>query len=231
MMPTYNEREILEHSVQALLSELPEARLLIIDDNSPDGTGEIADEIAKRDNRVQVLHRSAKAGLGAAYGAGVAWGIDQGYDYLVQMDADGSHRPSDLGKLLAKAGGFDLVIGSRWVSGGAVSNWSPIRELISRFGNAYTRFWLGGEVRDMTAGFRVYSSSLARQLPFRKAKARGYGFQVEMTLRAMELGAPIAEVPIVFVEREGGKSKMTIGIILEAFWLTTKWGLQRLFRR
>lgn len=231
MMPTYNEIEILEHSVRALLEELPEANLLIVDDDSPDGTGELADRLSAADERVFVLHRAEKAGLGAAYGAAVQWGLGKDYDYLVQMDADGSHRPADLGKMLKVAHENDLVIGSRWCEGGEVANWSPIRELISKVGNAYTRLWLGGAVRDMTAGFRIYSQSLARKLPFGSSAARGYGFQVEMTMRAAQHGAKIAEVPITFVEREGGRSKMTWGIVLEALILTTRWGIQRLLKR
>lgn len=231
MMPTYNEKEILRHSVTALLAELPEANLLIIDDNSPDGTGDIADELAAEHRQVSVLHRSSKSGLGAAYAAGVGWGLENGFSHLIQMDADGSHRPADLAKLLEQAVDFDLVIGSRWIPRGRIENWSKMRELISRFGNAYTRFWLGGAVRDMTAGFRIYSAELAKKLPFGSTSARGYGFQVEMTLQSAELGAKIIEVPITFVEREGGKSKMTLDIIIEAFWLTTKWGISRKIRR
>lgn len=231
MMPTYNEAETLEHSIEALLSELPGAQVVVIDDNSPDGTGDLAERLSASDGRIFVIHRPEKAGLGAAYGAGVAWGLEQGFDYLVQMDADGSHRPADLAKMLQSAAEYDLVVGSRWIAGGDVANWSKLRELISRMGNGYTRMWLGGSVRDMTAGFRIYSAELARELPFGSTSARGYGFQVEMTIRSKQLGARILEVPIRFVEREGGRSKMTFGIVLEAFWLTTKWGLNRITRR
>ena len=231
MMPTFNEIEILKHSVENLLSELPEANLLIVDDNSPDGTGALADKLASKDDRVSVLHRAEKGGLGAAYGAAVQWGLERKFDYLIQMDADGSHRPVDLRKMLEYAQESDLVIGSRWCDGGEVSNWSPARELISKLGNAYTRLWLGGAVRDMTAGFRIYSNSLAQNLPFGQSTARGYGFQVEMTIAAAGQNARIREVPIKFVEREGGRSKMTAGIIVEAFLLTTKWGVQKLLKR
>ena len=231
MMPTFNEIQVLERSVRGLLQTLPDANVLIIDDNSPDGTAELADSLASEDSRVFALHRSAKAGLGAAYGAGVAWGLERGYEYLVQMDADGSHRPEDLARMLPIAKTADLVIGSRWTHGGAIDNWSKVRELISRFGNFYTRFWLGGAVRDMTAGFRIYAADLAARLPFGQSMARGYGFQVEMTMRTLDAGAKVVEVPITFVEREGGESKMTMGIIIEAFWLTTRWGLTRLFSR
>ena len=231
MMPTYNEIEVLEHTVTGLLDRLPGANVLIIDDNSPDGTSELAGRLAAADKRIFVLHRPAKAGLGAAYGAGVAWGLERGYEYLIQMDADGSHRAEDLTRMLDAASPNVLVIGSRWVRGGEVANWSKLRELISRFGNFYTRLLLGGAVRDMTAGFRIYPAELARRLPFGKSVARGYGFQVEMTMRALDAGHKVVEVPITFVEREGGHSKMTMGIIIEAFLLTTRWGLARLFKR
>lgn len=231
MMPTYNEIETLKHSIQVLLTELPQARVVVIDDSSPDGTGDLAEKLAQADKRIAVIHRPGKEGLGAAYGAGVTWGLEQGFDYLVQMDADGSHRPADLAKMLPYAAEYDLVIGSRWIPGGEVTNWSKVRELISRMGNGYTRMWLGGSVRDMTAGFRIYSAGLANKLPFGSTSARGYGFQVEMTIRSQQLGARIVEVPIRFVERDGGRSKMTFGIVLEAFWLTTRWGLKRLTRR
>ena len=231
MMPTYNEVEILEYTLTSLFEELPKAQVLVIDDNSPDGTGSLADQLAKSNPRISVLHRKEKNGLGAAYGAGVAWGLERGFDYLVQMDADGSHRPEDLKRLLEVAESGDLIIGSRWVPGGEVANWSKFRQAISRFGNHYARFWLGGAVRDMTAGFRIYSAALAKQLPFGHSGARGYGFQVEMTMRARQLNSKIVEVPIKFVEREGGASKMTLGIVAEAFWLTTLWGIARLLRR
>lgn len=231
MMPTYNESEILESTVQNLFATLPNAQLLIIDDNSPDGTGSLADQLSVANPRISVLHRTEKNGLGAAYGAGVRWGLEAGFDYLVQMDADGSHRPADLVHLLERATDADLVIGSRWVAGGEVANWSKLRQAISRFGNHYARFWLGGAVRDMTAGFRVYSADLASRLPFGRSGARGYGFQVEMTMLAANSGAKILEVPIKFVEREGGASKMTLGIVAEAFWLIAIWGIRRLFRR
>jgi dolichol-phosphate mannosyltransferase len=228
-MPTFNEREVLEASVLKLLEAEPGVDLMIIDDASPDGTGEIADKLASGEPRVSVLHRKAKDGLGKAYAQGFQVALEQGYDRIVQMDADGSHQAQDLNKLLASDA--DLVIGSRWVSGGEVKNWPTHRLWISRAGNAYARFAIGSQVRDVTAGYRVYSAELLKKLPLEKIQAHGYGFQVEMTRLAMQLGASITEVPISFIEREGGRSKMTWGIIIEAFALCTKWLVMRLIRR
>lgn len=228
MMPTYNEISGLEDSVRSLFEHNPDVDLLIIDDNSPDGTGELAEKL-RSDNRVNVLHRTAKEGLGKAYLAGYEWGLGRGYDLLVQMDADGSHRPQDLPKLLnANA---DLVIGSRWIQGGAVANWPKHRELISRAGNLYARVTTGIGVGDLTAGFRVYRADALRKLSLSRLEAQGYGFQVEMTLRSKTAGLEIVEVPILFVERAQGASKMTKEIVFEAFWLCTKWGIRRLTRR
>lgn len=229
LMPTFNEREVIRTTVRKLFDEQPELDLIIIDDSSPDGTGVLADELADLDSRVSVIHRKKKDGLGKAYAQGYLVALERGYERIVQMDADGSHQPQDLARLLASKG--DLVIGSRWVSGGAVENWPLHRIWISKAGNAYARFALGTSLRDVTAGYRVYSSELLRSLPTRKIRAHGYGFQVEMTKWALFAGAKIAEVPISFVERVGGRSKMTSGIIAEAFLLCTGWLLTRLFRR
>jgi dolichol-phosphate mannosyltransferase len=174
-----------------------------------------------------LLSRPGKAGLGPAYLAGFAWAFERDYIRVVEMDADGSHRASDLPALLAQED-FDLVIGSRWISGGEVVNWPIVRELISRFGNLYTRTLLNTKVRDMTAGFRVYKTELLRRLPLEKIASQGYSFQVEMAYRSIELGAKVTEVPIVFVEREYGASKMNTAIVLEALWLVTRWGVARL---
>lgn len=228
MMPTYNEVMGLKYSVEKLLQHNPQVDVLIIDDNSPDGTGQLADTLAEQP-RIHVLHRSQKEGLGKAYLAGYEWGLARSYDRLVQMDADGSHRPEDLPALLANSA--DLVIGSRWMSGGAVENWPKYRELISRLGNSYAGLATGLGIGDLTAGFRSYSASALQQLNLNKLEAQGYGFQVEMTRRAVAAGMSVAEVPIRFVERENGRSKMTYSIVFEAFWLCTKWGAQRLFRR
>lgn len=231
MMPTYNEIETLETSVLNLFEHNPNVDLLVIDDNSPDGTGALANRLATENSRIQVLHRSGKAGLGKAYIAGFEFGLLNQYALLVQMDADGSHRPQDLPMLLEAASRCDLVIGSRWIIGGAVSNWPWYRQAISQFGNWYASKMLGLRIGDVTAGYRIYRSSLIEKLNLGKIQAQGYGFQVEMTLRSKQAGAEICEVPILFVERENGRSKMTMEIIIEAFLLATKWGLARLFRR
>jgi dolichol-phosphate mannosyltransferase len=229
LMPTFNEREILETSVRKLFEAQPRVDLMIIDDSSPDGTGEIADRIAAEDYRVSVLHRKTKDGLGKAYAQGFQVALGRGYDRIVQMDADGSHQAQDLNKLLDSDA--NLVIGSRWASGGEVKNWPIHRLWISRAGNTYARFAIGSKVKDVTAGYRIYSAELLEKLPLNKIQAHGYGFQVEMTRLAMQLGASITEVPISFIEREGGRSKMTWGIIIEAFALCSKWLVMRLARR
>lgn len=230
IMPTYNEVANLEHSVSELFAHNSDVDLLVVDDNSPDGTGALADRLAAGNNRIHVLHRTVKGGLGPAYLAGFSWGQERGYDRLIEMDADGSHRAVDLPKLLARAGEADLVIGSRWIPGGKVVNWPLHRQAISRLGNLYVNFMLGTGVRDMTAGFRVYSASLLRELNLTAISAYGYSFQVEMAWRTIQQKARVIEVPITFVEREQGESKMTTKIVFEALWLVTKWGLARFFR-
>jgi dolichol-phosphate mannosyltransferase len=229
LMPTFNERELIQSSVTKVLAANSELDIIVIDDSSPDGTGVIADKIAAGEPRVSVIHRKQKQGLGRAYAEGFQVAIDRGYDRIIQMDADGSHQATDLGKLIDLEA--DLVIGSRWVSGGEVLNWPSHRLWISRAGNAYARYAIGSNLQDVTAGYRNYSAKLLSKLPLEKIQAHGYGFQVEMTRLALSAGAIIVEVPISFVEREGGRSKMTLGIIFEAFALCTKWMLQRLARR
>jgi glycosyltransferase involved in cell wall biosynthesis len=231
MMPTYNEIETLEKSVADLFRHNPNVELLVIDDNSPDGTGALADNLSASLNAMHVLHRSGKEGLGKAYLAGIHWGMANGFELFVQMDADGSHRAQDLPKLLESAGLDQLVIGSRWVPGGAVRNWPWYRMLISRFGNFYAARMLGSNLGDLTAGFRVYGKELLLKLPLESVAAQGYGFQVEMTKNVLAIGGKVIEVPIEFVERENGVSKMTLAIVLEAFVLATKWGITRLTRR
>jgi len=231
MMPTYNEIETLEKSVADLFRHNPTVELLVIDDNSPDGTGALADSLADSLTAMHVLHRGGKEGLGKAYLAGISWGIANGFEFLVQMDADGSHRAQDLPKLLERAGLDYLVIGSRWVPGGAVRNWPWYRMLISRFGNFYAARMLGSNLGDLTAGFRVYGKELLLKLPLGSVSAQGYGFQVEMTRNVLATGSKVTEVPIEFVERENGVSKMTLAIVLEAFVLATKWGVTRVTRR
>jgi dolichol-phosphate mannosyltransferase len=229
IMPTYNEALNLEHSVADLFAHNPSVKLLIVDDNSPDGTGEIADKLAASDDRINVMHRTEKSGLAGAYKAGFAWGIERGFDYLVEMDADGSHRAVDLPKLLAAAPGHDLVIGSRWTKGGKVENWPWHRMMLSRWGNVYAQFMLASSTRDMTAGFRVYKASLLQRLDLENLSARGYSFQVEMTRKSEQAKARIVEVPITFIEREHGVSKMSRSIVIEAMLLVTKLGLKRVF--
>ena len=227
LMPTYNEAETLEKTVGDLFEINQNIDLLIIDDNSPDGTGAIADRLANANSRISVLHRHKKRGLGDAYIAGFHKCLEKPYTHLVEMDADGSHRAEDLPKLLQSAPESDLVIGSRWVSGGEVANWSKLRLAISRNGNRYASWTLRSKVRDMTSGFRIYSADLLRKLPLSRMQAHGYAFQVEMTVRSELVGAKIVEVPIKFVEREGGSSKMSFWIVVEAFLLCTLW---RFFR-
>ena len=227
LMPTYNEAETLEKTVADLLQINPNVDLLVIDDNSPDGTGAIADRLASTNHRISVLHRHKKLGLGDAYIAGFHQCLQKHYTHLIEMDADGSHRAEDLPELLQSALESDLVIGSRWVSGGAVANWSKLRQAISRNGNRYASWMLRSKVRDMTSGFRVYSADLLRKLPLNHMQAHGYAFQVEMTLRSELVRARIVEVPIRFVEREGGSSKMSFWIVVEAFLLCTLWGFFR----
>lgn len=229
MMPTYNEAAGIEHSITELLNQVLDVDVLIIDDSSPDGTAALVEKVTKSNPRVHLMNRSEKQGLGQAYLAGYRWGIERGYERLVQMDADGSHRPQDLSKMLSQKA--DLVIGSRWVRGGAVRNWPKHREAISRFGNWYARITTGIRLRDLTAGFRVYSAEFVSQLNLSNIEAQGYGFQVEMTRRAVKAGGSVIEVPITFIERESGVSKMTNRIIFEAFWLCTKWGFGRLIKR
>ena len=229
LMPTFNEKEVLAKNVEQLFKFQPHLNLVVIDDNSPDGTGLLADELAKADKRIHVIHRKEKAGLGKAYAEGFQYALENGFNRVIQMDADGSHQAKDLFKLLDSDA--DLVIGSRWISGGEVLNWPLHRLLISRAGNAYARFAIGSNLKDVTAGFRNYSAALLAKLPVEEIEARGYGFQVEMTKKTLELGASVQEVPISFVERIGGSSKMTLGIVLEAFGLCSKWLLERLLRR
>ncbi|WP_061292757.1 polyprenol monophosphomannose synthase [Herbidospora cretacea] len=226
IVPTYNERDNLPRIVERLRSALPDADLLVADDNSPDGTGKIADEIAERDDHVHVLHRPGKQGLGAAYIAGFQWGLDRDYDVLIEIDADGSHQPEELHKLLAAVeGGADLAIGSRWVPGGKVVNWPTSREFLSRGANTYTRIMLGMPVRDATAGFRAYRATTLRKIGVEGVQSQGYCFQVDLTLRTVREGLRITEVPITFVDRAVGQSKMSRDVMTEALWRISVWGV------
>jgi dolichol-phosphate mannosyltransferase len=225
IVPTYNERENLEPIVARVRAATPGAHLLIADDGSPDGTGEIADSLAASDPNVHVLHRRAKEGLGAAYLAGFGWGLEHGYDVLVEMDADGSHQPEQLPALLHALEGADLVIGSRWIAGGTVRNWPWRREVLSRGANTYTRLAMGSPVRDMTGGFRAFRADALRSLELQDVSSQGYCFQVDLAWRALLRGLRVVEVPITFVERERGNSKMSGAIVREALVNVTAWGL------
>lgn len=230
VVPTYNERENVPHLAAAVL--LHGYRLLVVDDGSPDGTGELADQISLSVPGMQVLHRPGKAGLGRAYGAGFRSALDAGAEVVVQMDADFSHNPSDLPRLVeaVAAGGADLAIGSRYVPGGSTPDWPRRRRWLSRTANRYARAMLGLRVADATAGFRAYKRATLSALPFADAQASGYGFQVEMTWHATQRGLEIVEVPIIFRDRELGRSKMGAGIVAEAMALVTWWGIGRLLR-
>ncbi len=227
IMPTYNELANLERSIKSVRAAQPQVHILVVDDNSPDGTGALAEQLAEKDSQVKVLHRRKKDGLGGAYLAGFAWAFELGFTTIVEMDADGSHRAADLAKLLAETQNADLVIGSRWVEGGAVQNWPWYRRAISRTGTFYADVMLGSRVKDMTAGFRAFDAEFLKSLNLEGIASRGYGFQVEMAWRTQKAGGKIVEVPITFVERTDGASKMTAAIVLEALWLVTKWGVSR----
>ena len=225
IIPTYNERDNIELITSRVRSAVPDAHLLVVDDNSPDGTGEIADKLALGDSHVHVLHRAGKAGLGAAYIAGFRWALEQGYAALVEMDADGSHQPEELPRLLAALAEADLVLGSRYVPGGAVLNWPRSRELLSRAGNTYARLMLGLKLQDATGGYRVFRASTLRRIGLDDVDSQGYCFQIDLARRTIAAGLTITEVPITFEERQRGASKMSRKIVLEALWRVTGWGV------
>jgi dolichol-phosphate mannosyltransferase len=225
VMPTYNERQNLEGMASRVQESVPDAHLLVVDDNSPDGTGDLADKLAEADSRVHVMHRTEKAGLGRAYVAGFGWALENGYDLIVEMDADGSHRPEDLPKLLAEAERSDAVIGSRYVPGGTVVNWPRSREILSRGANVYNRLMLGVRIKDATGGYRVYRAETLRKIDLTSIDSAGYCFQIDMTLRVLQAGLVLTEVPITFVERELGASKMSNAVIVEAFTRVAQWGI------
>ena len=225
-IPTFNERENLPRILDRLFAANPDVYALVIDDASPDGTGAIADERAAADPRVRVLHRQSKDGLGAAYRAGFAVAIADGADVVVEMDADGSHAPEQLPALLAALPTADLVLGSRWVRGGAVQNWPLHREILSRGGNAYARFMLRVPIRDITGGYRVFRVDTLQAIDYANVQSQGYVFQVEMAYRVAQAGLRVVEVPITFVEREFGDSKMSQRIVREAMQQVTRWGLR-----
>jgi len=226
ILPTYNEIESLPPLLARVRAAVPDADVLIVDDSSPDGTGELADSLAATDDRVSVLHRTAKDGLGRAYLAGFAIALEQGYPFVAEIDADGSHDPAELPAMLELArGGAGLVIGSRWVPGGSVVNWPWHRRAISRAGNAYSRLMLRSGIRDLTAGYRIFATDALRSLELDRVSSQGYCFQVEMAWRIERSGLRVAEHPITFVERATGRSKMHSGIVIEALLRVTQWGL------
>lgn len=225
LIPTYNERDNLPRILDAIRAEVPAVDIAVLDDNSPDGTGDVADEHAARDPRIRVLHRQRKEGLGRAYLHGFQWAVDQGYDVLVEMDADGSHQPRELHSILAALQDADVVIGSRWIRGGAVQNWPLGRKALSVGGNLYTRMLLGMPVHDATAGFRAYRASALETIGLDRVASEGYCFQVDLTVRAVRAGLTVKEVPITFVERELGASKMSPDIARESLRRITRWGI------
>jgi len=230
VIPTFNERDNLPRILHRLADAVPTAHALVVDDASPDGTGKLADALAEEDPRVHVLHRSGKAGLGAAYVAGFGWGLERGYQVLVEMDADGSHAPEQLPTLLAALETADVVLGSRWVRGGSVVDWPRRREVLSRGGNAYVRIMLGLPVRDATGGYRAYRRSVLERMNLDGIASQGYCFQVDLVWRAWQDGLRVTEVPIRFVERVAGVSKMDRSIVSEALWRVTVWGVRSRLR-
>jgi len=232
VLPTYNESENIERVLRRIRVALPEASVLVVDDGSPDGTAEIAERLGKELGQVELLRRPAKAGLGSAYRAGFAWGLERGFDALAEMDSDLSHDPDALGSLVAPLDdGVDLVIGSRYIPGGSIPNWRLHRRLLSQGGNIYASLLLGLHVTDSTSGFRAYSGEILRRIDLSRVRADGYGFQVEMVHQVLELGGTVAEVPIRFVDRVEGKSKMSAYIVVEALGLVTWWALLRVVRK
>ena len=229
IVPTYNELENIRIITSGSRTNVPGADILIADDNSPDGTGEVADELAATDQQIKVLHRTNKAGLGAAYLDAFSWAKKNGYDVVVEMDADGSHRPVDLVKILEQLNNADVVLGSRWVAEGKVVNWPLQRKILSQGGNIYTRLMLGIPVKDATGGFRAYRMTALDQIDLSKVQSQGYCFQVDMAWRAVQAGLTVVEVPITFIEREIGESKMSGSIVKEALWRVTQWGFQKRF--
>ncbi len=227
IIPTYNEAENIRPIVQRLRDSVPAADILIADDNSPDGTGVIADELAASDDHVHVLHRAAKEGLGATYVAGFSWGLERGYGVLVEHDADGSHQPEQLPSMLSALRDADMVKGSRWVKGGSVVNWPWHRKLLSQGGSLWSRTLLGLPIKDVTGGFTAFRADTLRGIGLSGIESAGYAFQVDLARRAVEKGYTVVEVPIEFIERERGDSKMNGNIVGEAMLLTTRWGVAK----
>ena len=228
VIPTYNEAETISATLNQILDLHSDFFILVVDDNSPDRTADLVRNHFGKIERIELLQRRAKEGLGVAYLDGFAWAFARGFERIVQMDADGSHRPSDLQTLVSASVRADLVLGSRWISGGEVLNWPTLRMSISRIGNRYARVMLGTSIADMTSGYRVYRAEFLKQLVSTHVSSHGYSFQVELAYRASKSGE-VVEVPITFIERVNGKSKMTLAIVLEALTKVTLWGLKRVF--
>ena len=226
VIPTYNEADNLAWIVARVRRAQPGVDVLVVDDESPDGTGRIADSLAEADPQVHVLHRAAKGGLGAAYLHGFGWALEEGYDVIGEMDADGSHQPEQMHRLLTALEHADLVIGSRWVPGGSVVNWPRRRELLSRGGNLYVRLLLGIGVRDATAGYRLFRRQTLEKIDLAKVRSTGYVFQTDLVARTLNAGLTVREVPIEFVERVRGDSKMSGAVATESLKRITAWGLQ-----
>jgi dolichol-phosphate mannosyltransferase len=227
VVPTYNEADNLEWIVGRLLAAVPDTHVLVVDDGSPDGTGRIADALAAEDERVHVVHRTEKAGLGAAYLHGFAVALQAGYDVVGEMDADGSHQPEQLHRLREALAEADLVIGSRWIPGGSVVNWDVLRRALSRGGNLYARTVLGIAVRDVTAGYRLFRAETLRAIDLEGVRSVGYCFQADLAVRTIEAGLRVVEVPIDFLERERGESKLSRSVATESLRRITVWGVAR----
>lgn len=231
VVPTYNEAENLASIVRRIHAATPHVHVLVVDDGSPDGTGELADRIAAEDDRVRVVHRARKEGLGAAYKEGFEVALEAGYAVIGEMDADGSHQPEQLPLLLDALERADVVIGSRWVPGGTVVNWPRSREVLSRTANTYARLLLGTGVRDLTAGYRLYRRTTLEQIQLERVASQGYVFQTDLAWRALRAGLRVVEVPIEFVEREHGVSKMDRSVAWESLTMITRWGISERRRR
>lgn len=229
VLPTYNEAENVVEALRRARAAVAEAEILVVDDNSPDGTADLAEELGRELGGVHVLRRPGKSGIGNAYRAGFRWGLERGYDAFVEMDADLSHDPGELPSLLTGLSGANVVIGSRYVPGGSIPNWARHRRLLSQAGNLYAAALLGMRVKDLTSGFRAYDAATLRDLDLDRIRADGYGFQIEMAFRAHRRGRRVVEVPIRFVDRVEGQSKMSMRIVVEALLLVTLWGGRRLF--
>lgn len=226
IVPTYNERATIAELIGRLFDATDGVDLLVVDDSSPDGTAAIVGDLQGGGGRIHLIERPAKLGLGTAYLAGFAWALERGYEAVVEMDADLSHDPADVARLLGALDSADLVVGSRYVPGGRIPNWGLLRRALSRAGNLYARVVLGLAVRDSTSGFRAYRTSVLRGATLRGVASEGYAFQIEMVRRVQRAGGRVTEIPITFVERHGGRSKMSRRIVLEALARVTRWGLE-----